>query len=333
MSYDSEKKLREIEILKKVFSDFLPIIQESEQPDFVLTYNNGNKFGVEITELYYDGTSARLKKGKYIEQLLQEQKYWHKDDKKKVKVEEITYFSKKLDYKPIKMPALLLPKYTIQNYLIALKHTIESKEKKLDKYSADVSKYCMLIIYDCEGEFKDTSEENIAKKLFSMGILDSIRKSQFYEIYLVTNINGEQKYIPLKAYVLLSDCLLFFDFVKECKLNNKLCATCEHPLFGFAEVLKRRNNSKVLVEKVENNEVIGNLVIYNGRYGLGMISYSDNNWGIGIFDKFPLKEINSIGEIMLDGEKDFFDDTLFQKYEQKNKDRIASIGFNFQTRQ
>ena len=330
MSDYSEKKLREVEILKKVFGNYSPMIQESEQPDFILTYNAVIKFGIEITELYYDGTSARLKKAPYINQLLQEQKYWHKDDKKKVKVEEITYFQKKLEYKPIKIPALFLPKYTILNYLIALKHTIESKEKKLDKYSVDVSKYCMLIIYDCEGQFKDTSEENIAKMLFSMGLVEIIRKSHFYEIYLVTNIDGEHKYIPLKAYVLLSDCHLFFDFIKECELKNKLCESCEHPLFGFAEVLKRRSSSKVLVGKVENNEVIGNMVIYNNRYGLGMILHADDNWGIGIFDTFPLRKNSEIGEIVLDGEKDFFDDTLFQKYEKKTKDKIASIGLNFQ---
>lgn len=333
MSDYSEKKLREVEILKKVFGKLSPMIQESEQPDFILEYNADIKFGIEITELYYDGTSARLKKGKYVNQLLQEQKYWHKEDKKKVKVQEITYFHKKLKYKSVKIPALFLPKYTIHNYLIALKHTIESKEKKLDKYSDDVSKYCMLIIYDCEGQFKDISEENIAKMLFSMGLVENIRKSHFYEIYLVTNIFGEEKYIPLKAYVLLSDCCLFFDFIDKCELNHKLCESCGHPIFGFGEVLKRRSSSMVLIGKVENEEVIGNMVIYNGRYGLGMVEHPEDNWRIGIFDTFPLKKIGKIGEIVIDGETDFFDDTLFQEYEKKTKDRIASIGLNFQINQ
>ncbi|OBR92661.1 hypothetical protein CLRAG_23670 [Clostridium ragsdalei P11] len=151
--------------------------------------------------------------------------------------------------------------------------------------------------------------------LFSIGLVASIRKSHFYEIYLVTNIDGEQKYIPLKAYVLLSDCYLFFDFIREFELKNKLCKACEHPLFGFAEVLKRRSSNKVLVGKVENNELIGDLVIYNGKYGLGMVLHPDDNWEIGIFDTFPLQKISNIREIVLDGEKDFFDDTLFQKYE------------------
>ncbi|OBR92660.1 hypothetical protein CLRAG_23660 [Clostridium ragsdalei P11] len=75
MSNYSEKKLREVEILKKVFGNSSPIIQESEQPDLILKYNADIKFGIEITELYYDGTSARLKKGEYINQLLQKQKY------------------------------------------------------------------------------------------------------------------------------------------------------------------------------------------------------------------------------------------------------------------
>lgn len=48
------------------------VYEESEQPDFILKYGENFKHGVEITELYYDGTSARIKNGRYIKELLEE---------------------------------------------------------------------------------------------------------------------------------------------------------------------------------------------------------------------------------------------------------------------
>ena len=99
MSDYSEKKLREVEILKKVFGNYSPMIHESEKPDFILTYNAVIKFGIEITELYYDGTSARLKKATYINQLLQEQKYWHKKEHIRCYLFPKVYFS----YSPLQI--------------------------------------------------------------------------------------------------------------------------------------------------------------------------------------------------------------------------------------
>ncbi len=44
--------------------------EKQEKPDFILRRNNGIEFGVEVTELYYNETSARLKKRpKYVEDI------------------------------------------------------------------------------------------------------------------------------------------------------------------------------------------------------------------------------------------------------------------------
>ena len=40
--------------------------ESQEKPDFILKKNNRIEFGVEVTELYFDETSARLKKEKSI---------------------------------------------------------------------------------------------------------------------------------------------------------------------------------------------------------------------------------------------------------------------------
>lgn len=83
-----------------------------------------------------------------------------------------------------------------------------------------------------------------------------VRESDYREIYLITGIDSKSRYIPLKAYLLQSDFLLFTEFVKERNLINKLEKTYKHPLFAFAEILKRRGNA-VTFGEVDHDEVMG----------------------------------------------------------------------------
>lgn len=329
MSDDIRKKEAEIQILKRVFGENI-VYEESEQPDFIIQYGENVKHGVEITELYYDGTSARIKNGRYIKELLEEKKYWHKDDKKKLNVQEVTYYSKEINYSPIQLPIVFLPKYTIRDYVKSLKQTIELKNGKLKKYHSNISKNCMLVIYDKENPFEKLHEKDIAKRLFAADLSTAIRESNYQEIFLVTGINSSSRYIPLKAYLLQSDFLLFIEFIKERNLMNKLEAKYNHPLFAFAEILKRRGNS-VTFGQVDNDEVIGKIVAYCGRYGIGMVQH-DDNWGVGIFDTYPLQNIPDTVGFELEPRTDFFDDDLYMAYEKLVREKVASVGLNFSTK-
>lgn len=330
MSNDVRKKESEIQILKKVFGAEI-VYEESEQPDFILKYGENIRHGVEISELYYDGTSARLKKEKYIKDLLRRKNYWHKEDKKKLKVHDIQYYSKDKDYQPIQTSAVFLPKYTVQNYARSLKKTIEIKNKKLEKYCSNISNSCRLIIYDKENPFEKLNEKDVARQLFGADLSKVIRESGYKEIYLVTKINKENKYIPLKAYLLQSDFLLFVEFVKERNLGNKLEKTCKHPLFAFAEILTRRGHT-VSFGKVDNDDVIGKIVVYSGMYGIGMVTHDNDDWGVGVFDTYPLQNIPNTVELKLERNEDFFDDDLYMAYERIVQKKIASVGLFFSTK-
>lgn len=64
------KKDRELLVLKEIYQDGKVVITESEQPDFII---NGidEQFGVEITDYYYNESSARLKnKPGYFESII-----------------------------------------------------------------------------------------------------------------------------------------------------------------------------------------------------------------------------------------------------------------------
>lgn len=330
MSDDVRKKEVEIQILKRVFGENI-VYEESEQPDFILKYEENVKHGVEITELYYDGTSARIKNGRYIKELLEKKKYWHKDDKRKLKVHDVMCYPRQKGYSPIKLSALFLPKYNIRDYVKSLKQTIESKNKKLKKYCSDISKFCMLIIYDKENPFEKLQEKDIADRLFVADLSKVVRESDYREIYLITGIGSKSRFIPLKAYLLQSDFLLFTEFVKERNLINKLEKTYKHPLCAFAEILIRRGNA-VTFGKIDHDEVVGKIVAYSGMYGIGMTIQEDNNWGVGIFDTYPLQKIpNTIG-FELEPNTDFFDENLYKDYEEMLKKRIASTGMYFLTK-
>lgn len=330
LSDDVRKKEAEIKILKRVFGENI-VYEESEQPDFILKYGENVKHGVEITELYYDGTSARIKNERYIKELLEEKKHWHKDDKKKLKVHDITYYSQEKGYLPIELPALFLPKYNIRDYVKSLKQTIESKNEKLKKYCSDISKYCMLVIYDKENPFEKLQEKDIAERLFNAELSKVVRESDYREIYLITGIDSKSRYIPLKAYLLQSDFLLFTKFVKERNLINKLEETYKHPLFAFAEILKRRGNT-VAFGEVDHDEVMGKIVVYSGMYGIGMTIHEDDNRGVGIFDTYPLQKIPNTVGFELEPSTDFFDDDLYKDYEEMVQKRIASVGMYFLTK-
>ena len=144
---------------------------------------------------------------------------------------------------------------------------------------------------------------------------------------MVTKIDSKSRYIPLKAYLLQSDFLLFREFVKERNLDNKLVTTCSHPLFAFAEILKRRGN-EVTFGKVDNDEVMGKVVAYCGRYGIGIVFRGDN-WGVGVFDTYPLKSISDTEGFELEPSTDFFDNDLYIAYEEFVQNRVASVGLFF----
>ena len=58
-----------------------PDVIHDDKPDFVLTNKDDSKFGVEVTEFYSSGSTARIQnKYGYLDQLLKGGKFCHKDD-------------------------------------------------------------------------------------------------------------------------------------------------------------------------------------------------------------------------------------------------------------
>ena len=185
------KKEKELKILKKVYNSSDIIIEESEQPDFKIICDN-ETFGVEITEFYYNESTARLRNmDSYKDKILNSkdnsvldkrdlgklsrcQLYISTDNGKTCKF--VTDFvSVKYDEK---YEADILPKFEdIENLIINIDDT---KNKKAIKY--EHLDYLELFIQDME----NISIENIKKILNSNKIINAIAKSHYERLYFIS---------------------------------------------------------------------------------------------------------------------------------------------------
>lgn len=68
-----EKKKEERNILEKIFGSKIKVVPR-EEPNFKI-FIKGNYIGVEITKLYFDETSARIKQKNYIQKIFSEKNY------------------------------------------------------------------------------------------------------------------------------------------------------------------------------------------------------------------------------------------------------------------
>ncbi len=320
MSNDVVKKESEIRILKMIFGEKVNF-RESEQPDFILEYGKGIEYGVEITELFYNGTSARLKNDKYINDLLVENKYWHKEDRKQELIKDITYYAQDNGYSPVEMQAVIIPQHSHRDYFDSLLQAIKEKNSKLCKYDPSIRENCILIIYDRENPFKKVN----TFQFIPADLADTIRNSKYEEIFIVTNINGKDQYLSLKREIFNSDFSLLIEFMKTKGLTDELSKRKLSPLAVFGEVLIRRGFDVKLGEvDVKDVDIDGNLALYCGRYGIGIQLYADD-WGIASFDTFPLKNIQHPIRFVLDSKTDILNDQLYQEYETMIKSKPISF--------
>ncbi len=204
------KKDIELKILRSVYNiKLFKRIESTEKPDFICHINKNNRIGVEITELFRSESMARAHKiPSYIKNILAEQSYIHKDDKKNLEVKKITFY-KKDEKKGKKIDAIINDVPSPQERVNLLQSTIRSKEKKLKNFQKNIN-HIDLIISDSYKEFYIFNFQDLFKILFYSPLHACIKDSAFREIFIITSLSKEKDiYIPLKANLLLSKILLF----------------------------------------------------------------------------------------------------------------------------
>lgn len=317
----------EIEILSKIFYEESIKIDKTEQPDFIITYDTGNIIGVEITELFYDGTSARLKNiDGYVKDIIQNENYRHKKDRENLEVHEIEYFPKD-GSKSIETKVLFMPKYTLSDYRNSVLERLKDKNEKIENYNNSVEQR-NLVIYDRENKLEKISLKDFNKSFFSRNIIDEIRKSNFDEIYFITTIDNKEYYYNTKAILLLNVASSLADFLRTQNLISKLVYLNLDFEDVFAETLLRYGYSDVRFDFYENTKIV-----YAGRYGIGLQFEGDSKWGFGIYDTYPLRISENFGKRYFLDEISvkFFNEKKFKKFEKAYENKIVSTMFAFET--
>lgn len=206
----------EREILNMIFVEEKYVIQDSEEPDFILQDKNFTeiKFGVEITEFFKNEANARLNKIKdYIDKILYPDNTKgkpHKGDLRKLKVDNMQLLDE--NGKAQGGVKCIVQKPLVKEEIdIKLSNCIKGKEKKLNKYKEKV-KENYLIIYDQERVLYGEDNFKIYEYIYGDCLNNIAIRSKFREIYLITESSGRKTYsglISMKFMNMFSSALSF----------------------------------------------------------------------------------------------------------------------------
>src|SRR5665648_857034 len=141
----SKKQDTEQYIFNLVYKDKqnLKIIHK-DKPDFWIT-NAKHRFGVEITEIYKNESAARLSNiPNYTGELLDLEKYRHKDDYEALIVDDIEIIRENGDKKKTKAVIQSVP--SIREFSIRFTACIENKNKLSSGYNNELSYYNLMSV-------------------------------------------------------------------------------------------------------------------------------------------------------------------------------------------
>jgi len=305
------KAEKEFEILNRIFQedDYCTIIK-SEMPDFILKYKSNifgeSLIGIEITELYLDGATARLVNMPDYAKKIMDGTYIHKDDKPKLISRDVTYFGKNNNYQPIQTKILHLPSYTLKDFRNAFLDSLKDKNERLKKYRKDVDQ-CCLVVYDSFQFMKKRKRESFGADFFTSEVLSAIRKSLYHEIYLVASFEGsnDEFYIQLKAWDLITESArvgTYLTYPQNLKRLKKLNLSNNEV---FAEVLLRRGFTKI-----QRSSVGSTSTVMCNRYELSI-----NDGRSPFFDNFPFMKYGLEFYSLNKNRKNYFSPKSFSHYE------------------
>ena len=209
----SKKQDVEKYILSLVYKDNQNLeIAHEDKPDFWIT-NNKHRFGVEITEIYKNESDARLSNiPNYTGDLLDFEKYRHKDDYDALIVDDIEIIGEDGDKRTTKAVIQSVP--GIREFSVRLSACIENKNKLSSGYNHELS-YYNLIVYDRINSLSTVSVDDFFNVFFTKEIINVLTKVNFKEIFLITSLSNKKIYFPLKRILLVSRIYLFQEMINK----------------------------------------------------------------------------------------------------------------------
>ncbi len=181
----------------------------ADRPDIRLT-RGGTEFGVEITELFRDGSDARLTKiPDYMQRLWDGGSPIHKDDITGINVVTVDISDKDGNLKQSGVRAILRESVDFQTHYNALADHIERKNKAFAGYNAGLS-HINLVVGDHFSNNESVGKEYSTAKLFTPRLRAAVQHSPFREIILISNVlYDDAAWIPLRELELFESFMLF----------------------------------------------------------------------------------------------------------------------------
>jgi hypothetical protein len=211
IDYTAIKKGRELEVVKKVYVRAEEFIKSTDQekPDFLLDgFPKGTLLGVEVTELYQNESSARLKRiPGYADLIYDTRKFRHKDDPGRLIPDEFDLLDEMGNtVQVLKGVWQNLP--SVNEFINLVEGVIQEKVGKLANYTKDAA-YNILLISDTEGYFGGTKLTDLYASLFSPKLETALFEAGFREVYFIGQLEHKNKHLPMKGYLLYAYSMQF----------------------------------------------------------------------------------------------------------------------------
>lgn len=183
--------------------------EHSDSPDFLLS-RDGFTFGVEITELFRDGSSARLVKiPDYMQRMWDGSAPVHKDDVKGINVVTISITDKNGKLVQDKVKAIFSEVGSLKDHSDALAAHIERKNTAFEHYDQSLG-HINLIVGDHFSSGESIGTEYSTAEFFTPRLRAALRDSPFREIALIINILYDNAtWVPLRELELMESLHLF----------------------------------------------------------------------------------------------------------------------------
>ncbi|WP_294944639.1 hypothetical protein [uncultured Microbacterium sp.] len=184
-------------------------VEHTDSPDFKLTRNEYT-FGVEITELFKDGSSARLVKlPDYMQRLWDGERPIHKDDVKGINVVTIRITDPDGNLVQDNVKAIFSEVGSLRDHADALAEHIEKKNAAYQGYDHSVG-HTDLLVGDHFSSGESIGETYSTAEFFTPRLREALRVSPFREVMLITNLLYDNAaWVPLRQLELMESFMVF----------------------------------------------------------------------------------------------------------------------------
>lgn len=216
---------------------WLTSVKESEAPDFLCVANGVTYLGVEVTELFFDQSDARLKKVRdYGLSILKNRAYRHKDDIRNLPVEMVTFNEFEGQPKEFEGIFRLLP--PAGERLKLLNSAIMKKALKLKEYERKAPA-TDLVVVDSGRIISGGKREQAVRILKWAETRSVIQKSGFREVRLLIVDDKSKPFVmPTRLNIFVEEVCAFEVALKKLPQTQRASVSLKNHLGMLVEHLR-----------------------------------------------------------------------------------------------